>query len=54
VDIPAALGLQGGIWFRIRQGIRGLRVLDDDGLPVVYMICEPSTHYFQIMVRHEA
>jgi hypothetical protein len=30
-------------------GIRGLLVQDEEGRPVVYMICEPSTHYFRIM-----
>jgi hypothetical protein len=51
VDIPASLGLDHGVWFRIRQGIRGLLVPDEDGKAVVYMICEPASHYFQIMTR---
>ena len=51
VDIPASLGLDRGVWFRIRQGIRGLLVPDERGMAVVYMICEPSTHYYQVMTR---
>ena len=51
VDIPATLGLERGVWFRIRQGIRGLLVPDERGIAVAYMICEPSSHYFQIMTR---
>ena len=51
VDIPATLGLERGVWFRIRQGIRGLLVLDERSTAVVYMICEPSTHYYQVMTR---
>ena len=51
VDIPASLGLERGVWFRIRQGIRGLLVPDERGMAVVYMICEPSSHYYQIMTR---
>lgn len=51
VDIPATLGLERGVWFRIRQGIRGLLVRDERDTAVVYMICAPSTHYYQIMTR---
>jgi hypothetical protein len=51
VDIPAMLGLDNGVWFRIRQGIRGLLVPDDHGVAVVYMICEPASHYYQVMTR---
>ena len=51
VDIPATLGLEQGVWFRIRQGIRGLLVPDERGFAVAYMICEPATHYYHIMTR---
>lgn len=51
VDIPASLGLEGGVWYRIRQGIRGLLVPDERGIAVVYMICEPASHYYQVMTR---
>lgn len=51
VDIPATLGLERGVWFRVRQGFRGLLVPDERGLAVVYMICEPSSHYYQVMTR---
>jgi hypothetical protein len=51
VEIPATLGLERGVWFRIRQGIRGLLVADERGLAVVYMICEPASHYYQVMTR---
>jgi hypothetical protein len=51
VDIPAALGLEHGVWFRIREGIRGVLVPDEQGIAVAYMICEPATHYYQIMTR---
>jgi len=49
VVIPAKLGLEKGTWFPILVGIRGLLVEDEEGRPVVYMVCEPSTHYFRIM-----
>ena len=51
VDIPASLGFERGVWFRIRQGIRGLLVSNEREEPVVYMICEPSTHYYRVMTR---
>lgn len=51
VDIPATLGLDRGVWYRIRQGVRGLLVPDERGAAVVYMICEPATHYYQVMTR---
>lgn len=51
VDIPATLGLERGVWFRIRQGMRGLLVPDERGLAVCYMICRPATHYYQVMTR---
>src|SRR5512142_3165791 len=34
VEIPATLGLERGVWYRIRQGIRGLLVPDERGLAV--------------------
>jgi hypothetical protein len=49
VEIAATLGLERGRWYRIRQGIRGLLVPDERGLAVVYMLCEPSSHYYKIM-----
>src|SRR5262249_7919400 len=51
VDFPATIGLERGVWFRIRQGIRGLLVPDERGNAVVYMICEPASHYYQVMTR---
>lgn len=51
VDIPASYGLENGVWFLIRQGIRGLLVRDEHGEPVVYMICEPASPYYQVMTR---
>jgi hypothetical protein len=51
VTIPATMGLENGIWYRVRQGMRGLLVWDEQGLPAVYMICEPASHYYQVMTR---
>ena len=51
VDIPASLGLDRGVWYRVRQGMRGVLVPDERGAAVVYMVCQPSTHYYQVMTR---
>ncbi|HEV3165986.1 MAG TPA: hypothetical protein VGZ22_18295 [Isosphaeraceae bacterium] len=53
VEIPATLGFDGGIWFRIRQGIRGLLVPDERGIAVAYMLCEPASRYYQNMTRSQ-
>ncbi len=51
VEIPATLGLANGVWFRVRRGMRGALVHDEGGMPVVYMVCEPASHYYAIMTR---
>jgi hypothetical protein len=51
VEIPASAGLENGVWFRIRQGIRGLLVRDEADTPVVYMLCEPASHYYHVMTH---
>jgi hypothetical protein len=51
VDVPASLGLERGVWYRIRQGIRALLVHDEHGRQAAYMICEPASHYYRIMTR---
>ena len=51
VVIPATMGLDRGVWYRIRQGMRGLVVADEHGEPRVYVICEPASHYYQVMTR---
>jgi hypothetical protein len=52
VDIPAALGLERGVWFLIHEGIRGILVRDEHGRPHVYMLTQPASHYYQIMTRN--
>src|SRR5262249_52749988 len=51
VDVPATMGLEGGVWFRVRQGVRGLLVADERGREVVYLVCQPASHYYQVMTR---
>lgn len=51
VDIPATLGFERGVWFAVREGMRGLLVPDERGAAVCYMLCEPASHYYQVMTR---
>ncbi len=53
VEIPAILGCDRGIWYVVRQGMRGLLVPDEKGWAVCYMICEPASHYYQVMTRND-
>jgi hypothetical protein len=48
--MPGIDGLERrGVWYLIEAGMRGLLVPDERGLAVVYMICEPAPHYYEIM-----
>jgi hypothetical protein len=47
------MGLEKGIWFRIRQRISGVLVRSENGVEVVYMLCEPSSHYYKVMTRSD-
>jgi hypothetical protein len=53
VDIPVTFALERGVWYRVRQGIRGLLVPDEWGAAVAYMVCEPSSHYYRVMTRSD-
>jgi hypothetical protein len=47
------MGLDRGVWLRVREGIRGVVVRDDRGHAVVYVLVEPATHYYRVMTRSE-
>ena len=53
VVIAATMGFDRGVWFRVREGVRGVVVKDEQDAPVVYVVCAPSTHYYQVMTRSE-
>lgn len=53
VVIPASLALDGGVWFAVREGVHGVAARDEAGRPVVYVVVEPATHYYQVMTRSE-
>ena len=52
VDIPANFGWDKGVWYRITEGIRGILVRDESNNPIVYMLTEPASHYYQVMTRN--
>jgi hypothetical protein len=51
VMVPASLCLDNGVWYRVSQGVRGVLVRDERALLRVYPICEPASHYYQVMTR---
>lgn len=53
VEIPANYVLTNGVWFRVREGLRGLLVRTPAGVPVVFVVCEPATRYYRVMTRAE-
>lgn len=53
VDIVASYGLEKGVWFQVAEGMKGILVQDEKGLPHVYMLTKPATHYYQVMTRHD-
>jgi len=38
-----------GVWFQVKKGIKGILVEDKKRNKRVYILTEPSTHYFKIM-----
>ena len=46
VEIKASAGSDGGVWYRIRQGVRGLLVGGE-----AYLIVEPASYYYRVMTR---
>jgi len=53
VVIAASMALEKGIWFRVREGIKGLLVRDEKGVESAYMLCEPASHYYKVMTRSD-
>jgi hypothetical protein len=53
VDVPAALGLDGGVWYAIRQRVRGVLVRDEGALERVYLVYGPASHYYRVMTRSD-
>ncbi len=47
------LALDRGVWFQVREGIRGVAVRDEGSGPVAFALVEPASHYYRIMTRSE-
>jgi hypothetical protein len=53
VVIPASSAFEGGVWYHVREGLRGVLVPDERGWAVCYVVCEPATVYYRNMTRSE-
>ena len=53
VVVPATFIFALGVWVKVKQGVQGLLVRDRAGTPVVYLLCEPATRYYQVMTKAE-
>lgn len=53
VLVPAAYALTNGVWYKVKEGVRGLVVRTRAGVPLVYLVTEPATRYFRVMTRCE-
>jgi hypothetical protein len=50
-EVPAALAMEGKVWFSVTQGVRGIVVTDERGLDRLFVLAEPSSFYYQLMTR---
>jgi hypothetical protein len=53
VDIPARLCPERGVWFHVREGMRGLLVADERGVGHIDILTEPASHYYLVMTRSD-
>jgi hypothetical protein len=51
VDIPETVVLERDVWYAVREGLRGVFARDERGMPAVYLMCEPASHYYEVMTR---
>jgi hypothetical protein len=49
VLIPACFGYDKGVWFQIKESIRGILIRDELGQAHVYMLTAEASHYYQVM-----
>jgi len=53
VVVPATMGLDGGVWFSVREGVRAVAARDERGAAAVYPLVEPASHYYRVMTRSQ-
>jgi hypothetical protein len=49
--IPATMGVDRGVWFAVREGVRVVAVRDEKGRDVDDVLVELATHYYQVVTR---
>ena len=52
VEIPAALGLENGVWYRVHRGVKGI-LAEVNHVVAAYVLVEPASYYYRIMTRSE-
>ena len=53
VDIPACFAWDRGVWYQVREGVRGILVWDGEERACVYILTEKASHYYEVMTRNE-
>jgi len=53
VSVPACYGMARGVWYPVRQGLRGVLVRDERGDDHLYVLIQPASHYYNVMTRSE-
>lgn len=53
VEIPASYVWHKGVWYQAVGGIRGILVYDALGIPHVYVLTQPASHYYKVMTRSD-
>ena len=51
VFVPATFGWERGVWYQIREGLKGILIRDRDRQPHVYILTRKATHYYEVMTR---
>lgn len=47
VFIPASFGWDRGVWYQIREGLKGILIRDRERQPRVFILTQRSTHYYE-------
>ncbi|MDG2390334.1 MAG: hypothetical protein P8M30_13565 [Planctomycetaceae bacterium] len=52
VFIPASFAWDRGVWYQVREGLKGVVVTDCERKQHVYVLTQPATHYYEVMTRN--
>ncbi|QDU10184.1 hypothetical protein [Gimesia aquarii] len=53
IEILATFGFEKGVWYQVPEGIRGVVIHDQHNEPYVYLLLQPSSHYYQVMTGYD-